>query len=135
MAAHRRRRAGTPPPLDRPPPLQTKVTIVGKNEIYHWENLVGPFLVHTLLPLPPPPPLFESSLPLSFSERHLQELYYAHKQRFRPNRWPLAMDWPYKHYRMDWHAQDHWPQPLVGNVTQPQPNIMKVLRLPWHSQE
>ena len=39
--------------------LQTKVTIVGKNEIYHRENLVGPFLVHNLLgPKPPlPPPL------------------------------------------------------------------------------
>ena len=37
--------------------LQTKVTIVGKNEIYNRENLVGPFLVHKLLgprhPLPP----------------------------------------------------------------------------------
>ena len=25
------------------------MTIVGKNNIYHWENLVGPFLVHKLL--------------------------------------------------------------------------------------
>ena len=33
---------------------QTKVTIVGKNEIYNMETLVGPFLVHTLLPPPPP---------------------------------------------------------------------------------
>ena len=37
-----------------PPP--NKVTIVGKNEMYRWENLVGPFLVHKLLiprlPLP-----------------------------------------------------------------------------------
>ena len=32
-----------PPP--GPPPLpQTKVTIVGENKIYHWENVVGPFL-------------------------------------------------------------------------------------------
>ena len=43
-------------------------TIVGKNAIYHWESLVGPFLVHKLLcprppltlppsnPNPPPPP-------------------------------------------------------------------------------
>ena len=42
------------------PPSQTKVTIVGKNEIYDWENLVGPFLVHKLLgsrpPLRPPSP-------------------------------------------------------------------------------
>ena len=39
-----------------PPPPQTKVTIVGQNEIYRWENLVGPFLVHKLLgPRPPPP--------------------------------------------------------------------------------
>ena len=39
----------TPPPPWTPPP-QTKVTIVGKNEIYRWENLVGPFLVHNILP-------------------------------------------------------------------------------------
>ena len=46
---------GVPPP---PPwiPLHTKVTrtTVGTNEIYHWENLVGPFLVHTIPPPPPP---------------------------------------------------------------------------------
>ena len=36
-----------------PPPPRTKVAIVGKNETYHRENLVGPFLVHN-----PPPPLF-----------------------------------------------------------------------------
>ena len=34
---------------------QTTGTIVGKNEIYNWENLVGPFLVHTS----PPPPLLK----------------------------------------------------------------------------
>ena len=42
-----------------PPPL-TKVTIVGKNEIYNWENLVGPFLARkpfgSQTPSPPPPP-------------------------------------------------------------------------------
>ena len=39
------------------PPPPTKVTIVGKNEVYHWENLVGPFVIHKLLgPRPPPPP-------------------------------------------------------------------------------
>ena len=32
-------------PLDTHP-LHTKVTIVGKKEIYRWENVVGPFLVH-----------------------------------------------------------------------------------------
>ena len=45
---------GVPP---RDPPLQTKVTIMGKNEIYHWESLVWPFLVHNLLGPRPPPPL------------------------------------------------------------------------------
>ena len=35
---------------------QTKVTIVGKTEIYNRENLIGPFLVHKLLGLRPPPP-------------------------------------------------------------------------------
>ena len=40
-----------------PPPFQTLVTIVGKNEINRWENLVGPFLVHTLLGPSPPPPV------------------------------------------------------------------------------
>ena len=44
---------GTPSPKP-PPPHQTKVTIVGKNEIYRWEHLIGPFLVHRLLgPWPP----------------------------------------------------------------------------------
>ena len=57
-----------PPPLDPLPhwkgqwavehlsPSRPKVTISGKNEIYLWENLVGPFLVHKLLgPRPRPP--------------------------------------------------------------------------------
>ena len=30
-----------PPPMDPPPPGPK--AIVGKNEIYRWENLVGPF--------------------------------------------------------------------------------------------
>ena len=53
-------------PNGPPPPPQTKVTIVGKSEIYRWENLVGPFLVHKLLgPRPPPSsPLPYTSLPL-----------------------------------------------------------------------
>ena len=44
-----------PPP---PSPPQTKVAIAGNNKIYHWENLIGPFAVHTLLGPRPPPPLF-----------------------------------------------------------------------------
>ena len=48
---------GLPPLGNPPPPLQTKVTNVGKNQIYRWENLVGLFSVHTLLgPIPPPHP-------------------------------------------------------------------------------
>ena len=39
--------------LTPPPPPQTKVAIVEENTIYHCENLVGPFLVHKLLPPPP----------------------------------------------------------------------------------
>ena len=39
------------------PPLQTKATIVGKDDISHRENLVGPFLVRTFLGPNPPPPL------------------------------------------------------------------------------
>ena len=49
----------TPQPWTPPP--KTQVTIVGKNEIYHRENLVGSFLVHHFLgPRAPfaPPPLF-----------------------------------------------------------------------------
>ena len=46
-----------PPQGGPPPPLQTKVTIVGKNEIYNRENLVGPFLVHKRLGPRSPPPL------------------------------------------------------------------------------
>ena len=40
-----------------PPPPRTKGTIVGNNEIYRRETLIGPFLVHKCLgPRPPPPP-------------------------------------------------------------------------------
>ena len=42
------------PPLEPPPP-PTKVTIVGKNEIYRWGNLVGPFFFGTQTVAPPPP--------------------------------------------------------------------------------
>ena len=56
---------GVPPPWI--PLHQTKVTIVGTNKIYNWENLVEPSLVHKLLgprPPPPPPPLSSNtSLP------------------------------------------------------------------------
>ena len=45
---------GRAPP---PPLLQTKVTIVGKNELYFWETLVGPFLVREFLGRRPPPPI------------------------------------------------------------------------------
>ena len=43
--------------LRRRSPPKTKVTIVGRNESYHRENLLGPLLVHKLLgpPLLPPP--------------------------------------------------------------------------------
>ena len=39
---------GAPPQTPSPPSPQTKVTIVGKNDIYDWGNLVGPLLVHKL---------------------------------------------------------------------------------------
>ena len=43
-----------PPPPGATP--QIKVTIVGENKTYGWENLIGPFLVHKLLgPRTPPP--------------------------------------------------------------------------------
>ena len=48
---------GDPSPKTPSPPPQTKVTIVGKNEIYNRENLVRPFLVHQVLGPKPPPPL------------------------------------------------------------------------------
>ena len=54
MAVHHRRREDTPLWIPLP---QTKVTIVGKNEIYHSENLVGPNLVHNFWGPRPPPPL------------------------------------------------------------------------------
>ena len=52
-------RSPPPPPLDPPPPPtpKTKVTIVGKNQIYDWENLIGPFLVCKLLGPRPRPSL------------------------------------------------------------------------------
>ena len=56
---------GDPSPKTPSPPPQTKVTIVGKNEIYNRENLVRPFLVHQVLgpkaPPPLPPPLLKRS--------------------------------------------------------------------------
>ena len=62
-----------PPPLDPPPP-QTKVTIVGNNEILNGENLMGPSLVPPppspfllILPCPPPPPPLPLSSGLHFS--------------------------------------------------------------------
>ena len=51
------RGGGDPSPKTPSPPPQTKVTIVGKNEIYNRENLVRPFLVHQVLGPKPPPPL------------------------------------------------------------------------------
>ena len=55
MAVHRTRRGVPPPPPRNTPCPQAKVAIVGKHEICRWENLAGPFLVHTLLgPIPPP---------------------------------------------------------------------------------
>ena len=45
-----------------PPPLLTKGTIVGQNEVYHRENLVGPFVVHNFGGDAPPPP----SLPFKY---------------------------------------------------------------------
>ena len=39
-----------------PPPPPTKGTVVGNNEMCRWENLDGPFLVHTLFWVPDPPP-------------------------------------------------------------------------------
>ena len=48
---------GDPSPKTPSPPPQTKVTIVGKNEIHNRENLVRSLLVHQVLgPKPPPPP-------------------------------------------------------------------------------
>ena len=57
-------RAGDPSPKTPSPPPQTKVTIVGKNEIYNRENLVRPFLVHQVLgPKSPPPPAQKKPCP------------------------------------------------------------------------
>ena len=48
----------------KPPPPPTKVTIVGKKELYNRENLIGPFWVHELLgPRPPPPHRSKDALP------------------------------------------------------------------------
>ena len=50
------RRRSPPPPLWTPP-LQTKVTVVGKDQICNRDNLIGPVLVHKALgsQIPPPP--------------------------------------------------------------------------------
>ena len=39
-----------------PPPPPERRTVLGKDEVHRWENLVGPSLVHTLLGPSPPPP-------------------------------------------------------------------------------
>ena len=44
--SERLRNIGGGPP---PPNPNTKVTIVGKNEIYRWENLIGPFFFLRLM--------------------------------------------------------------------------------------
>ena len=54
MAVHHRR--------SPPPPPKTKVTVAGKNEIYRWENLVGPS--------PPPDPSTTATLHIQ-NGRHL----------------------------------------------------------------
>ena len=56
-------RGRDPSPQTASPPPQTKVTIVGKNEIYKRENLVGLFLVQKLLGPRPPPPRSKDALP------------------------------------------------------------------------
>ena len=45
------------------PPLRTKGTVVGKNEIYNQENVIRPFLVHKLLGPRPSPLLTLPCLP------------------------------------------------------------------------
>ena len=52
---HRRRGVNPPPPCTPPPPPETKVTIVGSNEIYGWEYLIGPFFGFWYTNPPPPP--------------------------------------------------------------------------------
>ena len=55
MAQGLGRGGGYPPPPG--PPLQTKETTVGKNEIYNRENLIRPFLAHKIrVPDPQAPP-------------------------------------------------------------------------------
>ena len=60
--------AAPPPAPHLRPPDQSG--IMGKNEIYCWENLVGPFLVHHLfwgVSQTPPPPSLSLSLSLSLT--------------------------------------------------------------------
>ena len=63
---------GYPPPPGSPPPPPDQSDHRGKERNLQLGNLIGPFLVHTLLP--PPPPLPRSSLlmhrwrPLSVDE-------------------------------------------------------------------
>ena len=47
--ADNRRRRPPPPPWTPSFPLQTKVTVVAKNQICNRDNLIGPVLVHKLL--------------------------------------------------------------------------------------
>ena len=59
-----------PPPWKPPPPLKTKVTIAGKNEIYRQENLIGPFFgTQTLGSQTPPPHPSNTSLATALVSR------------------------------------------------------------------
>ena len=68
---------GPPPPWTP----QIKVTIMGKNEICHPENLVAPFLVH------PPPPFLSSNTSLGGAYFRSGTPAPATPEGFRRERW------------------------------------------------
>ena len=80
------------------PPPQTKVTIAGKNEIYNWENLVRPFLVHQVLgPKPPPPlpppPRSKEALPTPWLRGTFPDTTVSAPQRVPPSPEQPQVDW------------------------------------------
>ena len=70
-----------PPPLGKeeggyPPPLQTTVTTVGKDEIYHWEVLSGHFWYITVAIQRPPGN--NSSHPLGSNSKGPYTKFFLH---------------------------------------------------------
>ena len=78
---------GGTPPNGPPPPDQSDHS--GKNEISHWENLVGPFLAHKLLGPSHPSPFLSSIHPCEAPLSSLPQAHPCSTSPCCPSRSPL----------------------------------------------